>query len=280
VSLSSTSSTIKANQILHAKIATHYESDEPHFRRENKEKVRRRLSQIVARLRNCVTMVDLGCGTGFLEELAPESISRIIGVDTTPEMLKLLKDKNLARVETLLASAENTCLPDSFSDLITGYTVLDHFEDPLAVFKEASRVLRSGGIVYFDLIPNASFWNALRSLSVERLQADEIVLREVREVNSHSEKMQSQYGIPAEVLAAAEPHKEIAEGFEIARLTDNLVQAGFSQIEIHREWFLGEARVFHSFGTEYTDVVAQHLSRLSPLTDHLFKYLWLTAVKT
>jgi len=280
VPLNPVSSAIKANQILHARIAARYESDEPHFRRENKEKVRRRLSQIVARLQSCVTMVDLGCGTGFLEELAPESISRIIGIDTTPEMLKLLRDKNLARVETLLASAENTYLPDSFSDLVTGYTVLDHFEDPLKVFKEASRVLRGGGILYFDLIPNASFWNALRSLNVERLQADEIVSREVREVNSHSEKMQSQYGIPAEILAAAEPHKEMAEGFEISRLTDNLEQAGFSQIEIHREWFLGEARVLHSFGIDYTDVFAQHLSRLSPLTDHLFKYLWLTAVKT
>jgi predicted TPR repeat methyltransferase len=49
-------------------------------------------------------MVDLGCGTGFLAELAPSRIQKIIGVDTTEQMLDVLRRKKLPRVELLVES--------------------------------------------------------------------------------------------------------------------------------------------------------------------------------
>ena len=66
-----TGDAVVANQILHSTLAPTYEKDEPHFRPENRAKVRARLAEISDLLSPCLTMVDLGCGTGFLEELAP-----------------------------------------------------------------------------------------------------------------------------------------------------------------------------------------------------------------
>jgi SAM-dependent methyltransferase len=272
-------STLAANQILHSSLASKYETDEPHFRPENRIKVMNRLSHIVQSINPCKTMVDLGCGTGFLEELAPASLTRIIGVDATEAMVNILRKKNLPKVEILIESVENTSLPDSIADVVTGYSVLDHFESPRAVFVETARLLRPGGIFYMDLIPNGDFWNELRNVSPNLSEIDPIVLRELSEVAHHSSKMLARYGIAPEVLAAAEPHKEIRDGFSSAELVQDLNASGFGLVEIQREWFLGEASILHGSSESHAQIFSDHLRRLSPLTDHLFKYLWFTATK-
>ena len=58
-------------------------------------------------LRVSKTMVDLGCGKGFLAELAPSRIQKIIGVDTTEQMLDVLRRKKVPRVELL---DESVCI--------------------------------------------------------------------------------------------------------------------------------------------------------------------------
>lgn len=270
---------VAANQILHSTLAPTYEKDEPHFRPENRAKVRARLAEISDLLSPCLTMVDLACGTGFLEELAPEQFTRIIGIDSTDAMLELLRRKALPRVHLLNEQVENTSLPDGISDLVTGYSVLDHFGNTNLVFLEAARLLRSGGILYMDLIPNSDFWKSLRSVKNDHQTLDSIVLRELTEVKNHSLKMFEKHGISPDVLSAAEPHKETRDGFLIGELEADLLKAGFTNIDIRREWFLGEATVLHGNGQSEASVIANHLKRLSPLTDHLFKYLWFTAVK-
>lgn len=273
------SATILANQVLHSTLASTYESDEPHFRPENRAKVAHRLKMISDSLRVSKTMVDLGCGTGFLAELAPSRIQKIIGVDTTEQMLDVLRRKKLPRVELLVESVDQTFLPADVADLVTGYSVLDHFENPETVFSEAARILRPGGVFYMDLIPNADFWQGLRSINRTTADMDSIVAREIYEVAHHGQKMLSEHGVPFNVLSAAEPHKEATDGFSIQGLSDLLSKAGFKDISIHREWFLGEAEVLHSQSVDAALLVATHLQRLSPLSDHLFKYLWFTATK-
>lgn len=274
-----TGDAVVANQILHSTLAPTYETDEPHFRPENRAKVKARLAEISDQLSPCLTMVDLGCGTGFLEELAPEKLTRIIGIDSTDAMLELLRKKALPRVHLLNEQVENTSLPDSISDLVTGYSVLDHFQNTNLVFLEAARLLRSGGILYMDLIPNSDFWKNLRLVKSDHEALNSIVKRELAEVINHSSKMFDQHGISPDVLSAAEPHKETRDGFLIEELEADLLKAGFTNIDIRREWFLGEATVLHGTGQSEASVIASHLKRLSPLTDHLFKYLWFTAVK-
>lgn len=269
--------TVRANQHLHSSIAGTYEIDEPHFRPENREKTRKRLASICSDLSRAEVMVDFGCGTGFLEELAPERFSRIIGVDVTDAMLDILRQKKIPRVELLAEAVERTSLPSGVADLVTGYSVFDHFEKPLAVLVEAARLLRPGGVIYMDLVPNSEFWKGLRRIQHNPTELDPIVTRELHEVTNHAVKMNERYGIPKDVLAAAEPHKETSDGFSVQSIRTMLSESGFTEIKIVFEWFLGESAVLHGIGQEEALVVANHLRRLSPLSDHLFKYLWFTA---
>ncbi len=52
---------------------------------------------------------------------------------------------------------------DDTFDLVTAYSFLDHLADHVAMIREAFRVLKPGGMLYVDLIPNRSFWNAVYS---------------------------------------------------------------------------------------------------------------------
>lgn len=270
-------STIDANQQLHSKLAMQYEADEPHFKSENREKVRVRLSEVARLTDPCRTMIDFGCGTGFLEELAPSEIEVIYGVDVTEAMLDILRNKVIPRLRIITAPVEDVPLPDRIADLVTGYSVLDHFGDPNLVFREAARLLRPGGVLYMDLLPNEEFWRGVRSIGRNRTNLSAIVEREVSEVASHGEKMFNLYGVSREVLAAAEPHKETSDGFSTESLVRDLDDSGFEEINIRLDWFLGEAVVLHRDGVNMTKAIADHLRVLTPLSSHLFKYIWFTA---
>jgi ubiquinone/menaquinone biosynthesis C-methylase UbiE len=222
-------------------------------------------------------MVDLGCGTGFLVELAPSDVKTIYGVDVTDAMLEILRKKNISRLRIIKSPVENIPLDDGIADFVTGYSVLDHFENPDRVFQEAARLLRPDGVFYMDLIPNGEFWRGIRSVDHTRQNLSTLVAREIGEVASHGRKMLEQYGVPHEVLAAAEPHKELSDGFLADKLEMSLRQSGFTDVKIAREWFLGEAPVLHQLGPDAAVTITNHLRLISPLSDHLFKYLWFTA---
>lgn len=268
--------TLDANQQLHSRLAKQYETDEPHFRPENRSKIRDRMSSVRKIAGDCQVMVDFGCGTGFLEELAPEEVKVIYGVDVTDAMLEILRNKKIPRVEIIRSPVEKIPLRDGIADIVTGYSVLDHFADPQSVFEEAARLLRPEGVFYMDLIPNGEFWQGIRGVDSRQNNLHPIVEREISEIAHHGQKIYERYGVPQEILAAAEPHKELTDGFFAEELTSCLYASGFTDVQIHREWFLGEAAVLHSDGLNTAAAVAAHLRRLSPLSNHLFKYLWFT----
>ena len=79
-------SVIDANIEVHTKMADTYESREPHFRPENQAKVLSRLTDIRKQAPGG-QLLDLGCGTGFMTQLAVGLFDDIYGVDVTQAML-------------------------------------------------------------------------------------------------------------------------------------------------------------------------------------------------
>ncbi len=65
-------SVIRANQELHTVLAGSYDANEPHFRPENIAHVEGRLKELFADT-SAKRMVDLGCGTGFVINIAKTS---------------------------------------------------------------------------------------------------------------------------------------------------------------------------------------------------------------
>ncbi|MGB8858126.1 MAG: hypothetical protein WCC60_02670, partial [Ilumatobacteraceae bacterium] len=151
--------------------------------------------------------------------------------------------------------------------------------DHVAVLREAFRVLKRGGKLYVDLVPNRSFWNEVYAAAmVQGRPFDAIVEREINELVNHEQKLQEQFGIDPVDWQFTEPAKSEGKGFDAAELQAETDGVGFdSRIEF--EWYLGQAVAMHGTSMEAAQLIDEHLHRLLPVSAPLFKYLVLTATK-
>jgi SAM-dependent methyltransferase len=101
------------------------------------------------------TVLDLGSGAGFDCFLASKRVGKtgkVIGVDMTEEMIEKAranaKKYNYSNVEFKLGDIEELPIEDNSIDVIISNCVINLAPDKLKVFKEAFRVLKSGGRMY------------------------------------------------------------------------------------------------------------------------------------
>lgn len=106
----------------------------------------------LAGLRKGETVLDLGCGAGFDCFLAAQRVGPkgcVIGVDMTPEMVALARENarrgRYTNVEFHLGEIERLPLADASVDAVISNCVINLSPDKPAVFREAYRVLRTGG---------------------------------------------------------------------------------------------------------------------------------------
>lgn len=92
---------------------------------------------------------DLGCGTGRLSALLAPFAREVIGVDRSPEMLKLARGRLGDRANIRLEQGDLEALPikDESLDVAILSLVLHYVTEPERALAELHRVLRPGGRV-------------------------------------------------------------------------------------------------------------------------------------
>lgn len=108
-------------------------------------------------------LLDAGTGTGRMLELLAPHIRRGVGVDVSPEMLSIARDRleraRIQHCQVRLADVFHLPFdddaPDAGFDAVLFHQVMHYLEDPQAAIIDAARVLRPGGrILVADFAPH------------------------------------------------------------------------------------------------------------------------------
>jgi len=267
----------QANIILHSKMADTYNEREPHFRPENKEKVRNKLQEI-----HSVSggkLLDVGCGTGFIIDLSKDLFDVVYGVDITEAMLKKV-DVSSGNINLLNVNAESMPFEDNYFDVVTAYSFLHHLKDYTGVLNEVYRVLKKGGIFYIDLEPNKLFWEmAQQYKSVEYSQYSDIIKREIKSICFTAESVYEEYGIDKDIFNKAEYIKSVFGGIDADQFESNIYNIGFSNCMTKYQWYAGQGKVLHKQSEKDAKIIEDYLIEILPFSNSLFKYLQFIIVK-
>ena len=138
------------------------QEDYEHYYGENSpvvpELVRRRLHDLVSSFEGYRThgrLLDVGFGAGWLLRAAADQGWSCWGTELANESLVAARTEPWQVFEGDLLDA---AMPPQHFDVITFVEVLEHLPDPLSYLKEATRLLRPGGLLY-GTTPNAASAN-------------------------------------------------------------------------------------------------------------------------
>lgn len=92
-------------------------------------------------------LVDIGTGTGRMIELVGGQAAHAVGIDRSPEMLRLARAKLAGRAGVELRQGDMYALPlpGGYADVVILHQVLHYAQQPAAAVAEAARIAAPGG---------------------------------------------------------------------------------------------------------------------------------------
>ncbi|HWT13652.1 MAG TPA: metalloregulator ArsR/SmtB family transcription factor [Allosphingosinicella sp.] len=131
-------------------------------------------------------LIDLGTGTGRMIELFGPSASQAVGIDRSPEMLRLARVKlaqaGLGSAELRQGDMYALPLPSGAADTVIIHQVLHYSQNPAAAVSEAARLLTAGGrLLIVDFAPHDREELRSRDAHMRLGFADEAILKYLEE---------------------------------------------------------------------------------------------------
>lgn len=170
---------------------------------------------------NGKTLLDIGCGSGFILRSAESYYKTVIGVDISLEILKTLQKHG-----SIVVCADNDYLPfkDNALDTITCFAVLHHLYGYEKLFSETYRVLKKDGLFYSDHDLDGTF--AQRFAFFMRIYR--FFFNEEKKYKNANKK------ITSELYHFTEVHHT---GINTQHIQNILQNSAFSSVNTHYHWF-------------------------------------------
>lgn len=113
------------------------------------------------------SVLDIATGTGLVAERLLAAGHGVTGLDQSPDMLAVARQRFGERVELVEASATEIPFPDASFDHLTFTYLLRYVDDPAATLAEMARVVRpSGTIASLEFCVPRGIWRPLWDIYV------------------------------------------------------------------------------------------------------------------
>jgi SAM-dependent methyltransferase len=91
-------------------------------------------------------LLDAGCGSGLAAQMAAARGATVAGLDATPELLEIARERVPAG-DFRAGALEELPWADASFDVAVGFNAFPFAADPVAAVRDAARVVRGGGLV-------------------------------------------------------------------------------------------------------------------------------------
>jgi len=108
--------------------------------------------------RNNLTVVDLGCGTGFFTDILATKYNRVIGFDLSKKMLSFAQEKRNKDIYWLEADANRLPFQNNSVDLIYSNLMIQWCDPLEKTLNEILRVLKPGGQFLFSTLTEGTLF--------------------------------------------------------------------------------------------------------------------------
>lgn len=121
------------------------------LRNQHKIEVPWILAEIRRNIGYHASILDMGCGAGLLANDLALSGHKVTGIDLSTSSLKVAESRDSTHsVRYQVGDVYKVPFPNESFDVVTVMDLLEHVSDPQRVIAEATRVLRPGGLFFFN----------------------------------------------------------------------------------------------------------------------------------
>lgn len=102
-------------------------------------------------------ILEVGCGTAFVSLYFAKRSYEVYCLDINKSILKVAEKnfkKEGVKGKFSVGDAEKLPFADNQFDIVTSFGLLEHFENPKTAIFEMVRVLKHGGLLFADIVPN------------------------------------------------------------------------------------------------------------------------------
>ena len=260
--------------------ATNYNKEESTYLPENKKRVRKILKNIAKQSPG--TFFDVGCGTGFLLDLAYPYFDQLFGIDITQAMLDQVNLRG-GKIKVVRGNSEKLPFESNKFNVCTAYGFLHHLYRLKPTLREIYRCMKKGGIFYSDQDPNYYYWKHLAEVGINKIDK-KFVKKEILSVQDPDEgfrwkEMKGYNKTGKQTVSIAEYQKIFRGGIKEEVIKKIMSDIGFKDIKINYEWYLGEGYIIHKVSEDTDRKILSYLRTCLPITRNLFKYVRITAKK-
>lgn len=174
-----------------------------------------------------LNILDIGCGTGYLEQFLKPEKHNILGIDVSKKLLAKAKTKYPA-VTFRLQDAYS--LKDGSYDLVVENSVLHHLKDYETILEKMTLLLKPNGCILLGAEPN---YYCYRYLSILKML--------VRNIFPDKRKLKTKE-VKRKLERFAEYHMYFSDGMNPFEIKKFFLKKGFQKVELilsSREFFAG-----------------------------------------